>query len=164
MYNWGKVKHLNEYFFHRWSAADNQGLLVLYADGQRKITENRWWVLHRFAYIFRFIKLQRGLVPNDSELRTFRFLMLTLNLWKPSHWTTHMNLWIIFSVSAKIKMLPVPVNVRALRVILTISQQKMRAWQQSCWTAWSSQKEKIFAKVSYAWAKSWIAECSRRWL
>lgn len=29
---------------------------------------------------FRFIKLQRGLVPNDSELRTFRFLMLTLNL------------------------------------------------------------------------------------
>lgn len=27
----------------------------------------------------------------------------------------------------KIKMLPVPVNVRALRVILTISQQKMRA-------------------------------------
>ena len=51
------MKHLNEYFFHRWSAADNQGLLVLYADGQRKITENRWWVLHRFAYIFQIYKI-----------------------------------------------------------------------------------------------------------
>lgn len=76
---------------------------------------------------FRFIKLQRGLVPNDSEFENISISDVDLELVKTVTLNDAYEFMNYIQRERKIKMLPVPVNVRALRVILTISQQKMRA-------------------------------------